>query len=461
MKSLTGKFTSVRGWALLLTLLLGAGMMLSACGDEEVPSPTTPAPTPPPPPAPAPEPAPEPEPEPEPAPEAPAEPVGLRISDSGEDFIEWSWSAVDGVSGYDVHYSENEAFTDEDETIARTAEQISYRRENLEADTSHYVRVRSAAGTGDGRVTSGWSTHVTGMTAAATPPPPPAPVAPAAPTNLEVSDSGEDFIEWTWEQVAGAAGYLAQFSTDSSFAAGDPEFSLAGVANTTHKVANLPADEDGYLRVRAYVGTAAEPTYGDWTGAVSGSTDAPPPAVPLDTPGGLSVTDRDRDALTLEWNGVLGAATYQVQQRTDDADWSGANCGSASADNQVDDTECVASGLAAGTEYDFRVRAAPAAEDTATLTVSGWSSRASATTTGRAVVSLGDGGVNLQWKSEETTKSPGSGIQWRTGLYSLWLTATFRCWTGSGFGVSEPVDPGPSLDRLPQSASRTPPRGSG
>ena len=370
MKSLTGKFTSVRGWALLLTLLLGAGMMLSACGDEEVPSPTTPAPTPPPPPAPAPEPAPEPEPEPEPAPEAPAEPVGLRISDSGEDFIEWSWSAVDGVSGYDVHYSENEAFTDEDETIARTAEEISYRRENLEADTSHYVRVRSAAGTGDGRVTSGWSTHVTGMTAAATPPPPPAPVAPAAPTNLEVSDSGEDFIEWTWEQVAGAAGYLAQFSTDSSFDAGDPEFSLAGVANTTHKVANLPADRNGYLRVRAYVGTAAEPTYGDWTGAVSGSTDAPPPAVPLDTPGGLSVTDRDRDALTLEWNGVLGAATYQVQQRTDDADWSGANCGSASADNQVDDTECVASGLTAGTEYDFRVRAAPAADDRATLAVS-------------------------------------------------------------------------------------------
>ena len=126
------------------------------------------------------------------------------------------------VSGYDVHYSENEAFTDEDETIARTAEEISYRRENLEADTSHYVRVRSAAGTGDGRVTSGWSTHVTGMTAAATPPPPPAPVAPAAPTNLEVSDSGENFIEWTWEQVAGAAGYLAQFSTDLSFDAGRP-----------------------------------------------------------------------------------------------------------------------------------------------------------------------------------------------------------------------------------------------
>ena len=176
MKSLTGKFASARGWALLLTLFLGAGLFVVACGDEEVPTPTTPAPTPPAPP-------PAPPPEPEPTPEPPAVPVGLRISASGVDFIEWSWSAVEGVSGYDVQYSANEAFTDEDEEIARTAEQISYRREDLEAETSHYVRVRSAAGTGDGRVTSGWSTHVTGMTAAATPPPP---VAPAAPANLKV-----------------------------------------------------------------------------------------------------------------------------------------------------------------------------------------------------------------------------------------------------------------------------------
>ncbi len=43
MKSLTGKFTSVGGWAPLLALLLGAGLMISACGDEEVPAPTTPA----------------------------------------------------------------------------------------------------------------------------------------------------------------------------------------------------------------------------------------------------------------------------------------------------------------------------------------------------------------------------------------------------------------------------------
>ena len=139
----------------------------------------------------------------------------------------------------------------------------------------------------------------------------------------------------------------------------------------------------------------------DWTEAISGSTDAPPPAVPLDVPSGLSVTDRDRDALTLGWNSVLGAATYQVQQKIDDAAWSSASCGG--ADNQVDGTECVASGLTAGTEYDFRVRAAPAADDTATLAVSSWSSTASATTTGRAAVSVEDGGLDLQWTSEGNT----------------------------------------------------------
>ena len=142
MKSLTSKFASSRGWALFLILFLGAGLFVAACGDEDVPTPTTPAPTPP---APPPAPAPEPEPEPEPTPEPPAVPVGLRISASGVDFIEWSWSAVEGVSGYDVQYSANEAFTDADEEIARTAEQISYRRENLEAETNHYLRVRSAA----------------------------------------------------------------------------------------------------------------------------------------------------------------------------------------------------------------------------------------------------------------------------------------------------------------------------
>ena len=230
MKSLTGKFSSARGWVVMLILLFGAGLFVAACGDEEVPSPTTPAP---PPPAPTPPPAPEPE----PAPEPPAVPVGLRISASGMDFIEWSWNAVEGVSGYDVQYSANEAFTEEDETIARTAEEISYRRDGLEAGASAFLRVRAAAGMGEERVTSDWSTHVTGMTAE---PEPEVPAAPAAPANLRLKERGSDFIEWEWDEVSGAAGYESQFSTDGTSFGGHQLH--AGASDTSRRVSNLAAE---------------------------------------------------------------------------------------------------------------------------------------------------------------------------------------------------------------------------
>ena len=394
MKSLTSKFASARGWALFLILFLGAGLFVAACGDEDVPTPTTPAPTPP-----APPPAPAPEPEPEPTPEPPAVPVGLRISASEVDFIEWSWSAVEGVSGYDVQYSANEAFTDADEEIARTAEQISYRRENLEAETNHYLRVRSAAGTGDGRVTSGWSTHVTGMTPAATPPPP---VAPATPANLRVSETGEDFIEWTWDPVAGAAGYIAQFSTDSGFGAGDPQFTVEGAAKTKHTVPNLDAASDGYLRVRAYVGTATEPTLGEWTEGARGTTEEPtaPVTTALSAPTGLRTGSSTTTTITLDWDEVDDADSYDVEQRPADGSWTGASCDG--GDSQVNNEECEASGLTRGSDYSFRVRANPDPDDD-TLEQSAWSSTASARTSGSTPstpITSGDDDLNVQWTSE-------------------------------------------------------------
>ena len=402
MKSLTSKFASSRGWALFLILFLGAGLFVAACGDEDVPTPTTPAPTPP-----APPPAPAPEPEPEPTPEPPAVPVGLSISASGVDFIEWSWSAVEGVSGYDVQYSANEAFTDEDEEIARTAEQISYRRENLEAETNHYLRVRSAAGTGDGRVTSGWSTHVTGMTPAATPPPP---VVPATPANLKVSETGEDFIEWTWDRVAGAAGYIAQFSTDSRFGAGDPEFRVEGVANTKHKVPNLKADSDGYLRVRAYVGAAAEPTLGDWTEGAKGTTEeaAAPVTTALSAPTGLRTGSATTTTVTLTWSSVDDADNYDVDQRPADGSWTGASCDG--GDSQVNNEECEASGLTRGSDYSFRVRANPDPDDE-TLEQSAWSSSTSARTSGSTPSTPITGGdaYEITWEAET---DPNHSITW-------------------------------------------------
>ena len=389
MKSLTGRIPSARGWALLLTMFLGAGLMIAACGDEEAPTPTTPTPAPAPPPAPAPEPEPEPDP--------PAVPTGLVVTERGADFIEWKWTPVEGATGYEVQFSANEAFTDEDEKVNRTAEQITYRRTGLAAETNAYLRVRAYVGEGDARVESAWSTHVTGMTTA------PAPELPATPANLRVSDTGSNYIEWTWDRVAGASGYEGQFSRQAVITDSDAKFVITGIASTTHRVGNQPSSTNGYFRVRAWSGTSSAPVNGAWSGSVRGTTKAPPPKVPLSRPANVRSTGRDEDSITLRWSEVEDAAQYQVRQRVSTATaWSNASCGG--DDHLVDETSCQATGLDGGVTYDFGVRAVPDSSDSR-RDPSAWSAEIEATTTGGTppTPAGGDAGeLNLRWSSKGT-----------------------------------------------------------
>ena len=152
-------------------MTLGAGLVLSGCGDDDTA--TTPAPAPPPPPPPAPEPEPEPEPEP-PAPEAPATPTGLHVDDTTETTVEYHWNAVEGAIGYAVQISMDEMFGADDQIVPTAETHIEVGP--LPPMTTVYVRVAAAAGTLEAPVLSDWSTHVTGMTAM--PPPPPPPPAP-------------------------------------------------------------------------------------------------------------------------------------------------------------------------------------------------------------------------------------------------------------------------------------------
>ncbi len=171
------------GFVFLLAMILGAGLVLSGCGDDDTA--TTPAP------APAPPPAPDPEPEPEPEPEAPATPTGLHVDETTETSIEYHWTAVEGATGYVVQISMNETFGDEDDVIAFTAES-HYTVMGLAPDTTVYVRVAAAVGTSvEDALVSGWTTHVTGMSNAPPPPPPPPPPDPVMVT-FSLSDDADD-----------------------------------------------------------------------------------------------------------------------------------------------------------------------------------------------------------------------------------------------------------------------------
>jgi len=85
------------------------------------------------------------------------------VAAAGSDFVEWSWSAVEGATGYEVQLSLDEMFTDDDPIVA--VEGTSFRTPEttaLSPGASAYLRVRAVSGAGAGD----WSTHVTGMTTA-------------------------------------------------------------------------------------------------------------------------------------------------------------------------------------------------------------------------------------------------------------------------------------------------------
>ena len=390
MKSFTGKFSSGRGWALLLILFLGAGFFLAACGDEEVPAPT--APTPPPAPPPAPEP---------PAPEKPATPTGLQVSARTADSITWSWNAVEGATGYVVQASRDETFDDSDQ-LSLTAE-TSFTATQLPPETNIYVRVAAGVLTAaapsldpDDYLLSDWTTHVTGTTDAA------ASAALAAPTNVRVTGQTATTITWSWNAVEGAAGYRVQHS-DSATIADDDRTAFA--STTSYTVSNLSSRTDRYLRVQAYSGTISEPVFGDWSTTVEGTTDRAPAPVTtqLSTPTGLRSDDETTTSITLSWGEVGDAETYEVQQQPADGTWGPASCGG--GDSTVSVEECEATGLTRGSGYDFRVRAHPDPDDD-TLRSSEWSSTASARTSGsppRTPVTGTDNELSITWESDATS----------------------------------------------------------
>ena len=223
-----------------------------------------------------------------------ATPSGLSAA-AASTTITLSWSAVTGATGYDVRLG---ATGD----VTAVASGTSHTFSGLTADTAYtlYARARNSSGT------SAWAS-----VAATTVPP--------APSGLSVSAMGTT-ITLSWSAVAGATGYDVKQGENGAV--------VAVPSGTSHAFSGLTEDTAYTLYVRA--------RNGGRTSAWS-STNASIP--------GLTVIAATRNSLTLSWNAVPRATSYDVKR------------GAGGATTVVSSgTNHAFSGLAAGAEYILYVR---------------------------------------------------------------------------------------------------------
>ena len=168
------------------------------------------------------------------------------------------------------------------------------------------------------------------------------------------------------------------------------------------------------------MGTGSDARRSEWSATSTGTTGAAPAPDPLDAPSGVRGSDAQRDSITVTWDGVDNAETYEVQQSASDGDFTGASCDGGGS--EVNDRRCIATGLIAGTAYRFRIRASAADRPT-----SDWSTPSdSVLTAGRAPtdpISGGMGNLNVRWESSVDS------ITWiwdrsAAGRYDYVVTAT-------------------------------------
>ncbi len=234
----------------------------------------------------------------------PASPSDLRFEVIGTNSISLSWKAVPSAVSYEL-------WRDGSEVYSGTG--TSYTDIGLADDTefSYKIRARNAVGT------SAWSPVLTGRTALAV---------PDVPAGLQVTDKSTDSLVLSWEAVTGAAAYEL-YRDGSKVYEGD---------ETSYADTGLPSDTGFSYKVRARNAAGIS----EWSNQVSGRTNRALPAVPS----GLRITGKTADSISLEWDAVSGADSYELYRNGEGVVYSGSR------------TSHADTGLNSNTYYVFKLR---------------------------------------------------------------------------------------------------------
>jgi len=229
----------------------------------------------------------------------PAAPVGVTAT-GGTKQLTISWPAVIGATSYNIYWSSTSGVTIANGTKVPGATSPAVLT-GLADSTTYFVIVTAVNGAGE----SAASAQVAATTLGVVTAPPPTP--PTAPTGVSAS-GGNEQVTISWPAVTGAASYNIYWSTSTGVTTATGT-RIAGASSPfvhTGRTANT-----AYFYVVTAVNSAGESTA---SSEVSATTNPPPVAVPA-APTGVVATGGTK-AVTISWNAVSGATSYNVYWST-------------------------------------------------------------------------------------------------------------------------------------------------
>ncbi|NUN08416.1 MAG: choice-of-anchor A family protein [Ignavibacteriaceae bacterium] len=263
----------------------------------------------------------------------PAAPTASAASSIAISGFSANWGSVTGATGYRLDVATDAGFTSfvagfNDLDVLNVT---TYSITGLSAGTDYYYRVRAYNASGTNNTNSSTISLVT---------------LPDAPVSSAASSIANTSFSANWGSVTGATGYRLDVATDAGFTAFVAGFNDLDVSNViTYSVTGLSGGTDYYYRVRAYNASGTNNTNSS-TISVTTLPDAPTSsAASLITTTGFSAN----------WGSVTGATGYRLDVATD-AGFTSFVAGF----NDLDVTNVVTysvTGLTAGTDYYYRVRA--------------------------------------------------------------------------------------------------------
>ena len=321
--------------------------------------------------------------------------TGFTASSETTNSITLTWNKVSNADSYQIYINKNGTWTKLDDVTG-----TSYTATGLSASTSYEFRIRAVK---NGKY-SAWTNHTASTKAAAV-------TKPSAVTGFKASTITTNSITLTWNKATNADSYKLEMKVDGAWK------ELTTTSSTSYTVKNLSPNTSYEFRIRGVKGTVSGAT------TTETFTTAKEPAPDAVT--GFKATTVSSSSIKLTWNKVSNADSYQIDIYKD---------GKWTYLTKTTGTSYTATGLSAGTSYQFHIYAIKGSQYSTSAKATGKTAEAVIkpdAVTGFKATTVSSSSIKLTWNKVSNADSYQIDI-YKDGKWTYLTKTTGTSYTATG-----------------------------